>query len=117
MDRLQIHAVITGDIDLVDGHPNWIAECCSSLGLKTIFPLWGESRANHMRERMARQIEARISWINHGAIPVEWIGRVIDDVLVKELTALSESKGIDLCGENGEYHTMVSEFSPLPREN
>jgi diphthamide synthase (EF-2-diphthine--ammonia ligase) len=32
-----------------------------------------------------------------------FIGRIIDQELVKEL----ESLGIDPCGENGEYHTLV----------
>jgi uncharacterized protein (TIGR00290 family) len=112
---LGITAVITGDIDYVAGHPNWIEDCCKGLDLDVIRPLWQESRHALMEELLARGIEARITWVNHPGIPQSWKGRVIDADCVAELTQLSMHAGIDLCGENGEYHTMV--FSaPLFRE-
>ncbi len=36
-----------------------------------------------------------------------WLGRILDSHTVKEMQELHRSKGLDLCGENGEYHTMV----------
>jgi len=109
---LGITAVITGDIDHIEGHPNWIAECCSGLDLEVIRPLWQESRHALMEELITRGIQARITWINHPGIPRSWKGRVIDFDCLTELHRLSVNAGIDLCGENGEYHTIV-DSAPL----
>ena len=110
-----ITAVITGDIDYIEGHPNWIEDCCHGLDLEVIRPLWRESRHTLMEELITRGIQARITWINHPSIPPSWKGRVVDVDCLAELKHLSMHAGIDLCGENGEYHTMV--FSaPLFRD-
>jgi len=106
-DRGRVGAVVTGDIDIVAGHPNWIVERCTGLNIEVIRPLWKESRISLMKELLSRRIEAKITWINHPEIPQSWKGRIIDEQLLDELVALSERAGIDLCGENGEYHTMV----------
>jgi diphthamide synthase (EF-2-diphthine--ammonia ligase) len=34
----------------------------------------------------------------------EWIGRKIDNQFLKDIKAL---RSVDMCGENGEYHTLV----------
>jgi len=105
---LGITAVITGDINYVEGHPNWIEECCNGLDLEVIRPLWQESRLMLLEELITRGIEARITWINHPSIPLSWKGRIIDIKCLTDLKHLSIKAGIDLCGENGEYHTMVN---------
>jgi len=112
---LGITTVITGDIDYVEGHPSWIEECCNGLDLEVIRPLWRESRHMLLDELITRGIQARITWINHPSIPLSWKGRIIDLECVTELKHLSMKAGIDLCGENGEYHTMVV-FAPLFEE-
>jgi uncharacterized protein (TIGR00290 family) len=108
-----VEAVVTGDIDLVDGLPNWVRECVDASGvrLQVMTPLWGRDRLQLLRELVARRIEARLTHLAHEAIPRSWLGRMIDDGLIEELRALDESAGVDPCGENGEYHTMV-EWSP-----
>jgi diphthamide synthase (EF-2-diphthine--ammonia ligase) len=38
----------------------------------------------------------------------EWIGRELNQKTITELRALREQNGLDLCGEQGEYHTLVT---------
>lgn len=102
-------AVITGDIDEVEGQPNWIEQCCVGLDLEVIRPLWKSPRELIMTELISRGIKARISLINHPDIPLIWLGRIIDSQMLQDLKDLSQSKGIDLAGENGEFHTMVED--------
>ena len=45
----------------------------------------------------------------------EWLGRELDIDCLKSLKALSDEYEIDLCGENGEYHTMVVD-APIFKE-
>jgi diphthine-ammonia ligase len=109
-EHLEIDAVITGDIDLVNGNPNWIGECCKGLGIDVICPLWRRPRESLLQELIDRGIEARVTWINNEALPFEWRGRIIDEAFLKDIKDLAKNTGIDICGENGEYHTMVAKF-------
>jgi len=108
-EMADVEAVVTGDIDLVDGHPNWVRECVLDAGgrLQVLTPLWGRDRLELLHDLVGRGIEARLSHVANEAIPESWLGRIIDDGLIEELRALRESCGVDPCGENGEYHTMV----------
>jgi diphthine-ammonia ligase len=38
---------------------------------------------------------------------VSWLGRELDKQCLKDLKVLSDKFGIDVCGEKGEYHTMI----------
>lgn len=102
-----VDAVATGDIDRVEGHPNWIAECAVGTGLQVLLPLWHRPREALMGELLSRGIRARIQWLNRADLPREWLGQVIDASLLVKMQEHSARTGWDLCGENGEYHTMV----------
>lgn len=107
-DKYEAEGVITGDIDLVSGHSNWISERCNPLGLEVIRPLWKNQRDLLIKEILSRRIQAKITWINHPKIPRSFKGRLLDEKLLEELEELAGRNDIDLCGENGEYHTMVT---------
>lgn len=111
-EQFQLDCVVTGDIDFVDGHPNWITECCQGLNLRVFNPLWQVNREELLRELISRGITAKVTWIQKGRLPRTWLGRVIDESFVEDILALSAATGIDICGENGEYHTMVAAFPP-----
>ena len=107
-DTVHVEGVITGDIDVVENHLNWIEERCSELGMNAIRPLWKNDRLSLMNEILERKIEARITWINHPNIPSGWRGRLIDRSFLDELKVVTDKNKLDLCGENGEYHTIVT---------
>lgn len=106
-EELQISAVVTGDIDFVSGERSWIVECCEEARLNVLRPLWQEPRNSLLADFVRRKAKARVTWISHPAIPKEWIGRSVDENFVRDMTALCVKTGIDLSGENGEYHTMM----------
>lgn len=110
--RFQADAVVTGDIDEVAAFPNWIAQCAAAAGLETIRPLWRQPRLSLLREVVERKIQATISWINDPRLASLGVGRRLDDAWIQALESLAKTTDIDLCGENGEYHTMVCH---LPR--
>ncbi|MBX9768294.1 MAG: hypothetical protein K2X47_13555 [Bdellovibrionales bacterium] len=106
-EKLQISGVVTGDIDFVSGEPSWIVACCEDARLNVLRPLWQEARNSLLADFVRRKARARVTWINHPAIPKEWIGRSVDANFVRDMNALCAKTGIDLSGENGEYHTMT----------
>ncbi|OPZ09734.1 MAG: ATP-binding region [candidate division BRC1 bacterium ADurb.BinA292] len=107
-DEFGIDGVVTGDISEVDGCPNWIRERCRPVGLDVLTPLWGRDRADLLRLLLERGFKVRISCVKTRCLAPNWIGREIDESTITDFTALHDANGFDLCGENGEYHTIVT---------
>ena len=103
MKSLGVEAVITGDIDYVEGYPSLIKQCCDEVGLECIFPLWQENRDVLMKEIIDAGFDVLITHVSHPSMSQSWRGRKINKETVEELRRLP----IDLCGENGEYHSMT----------
>ncbi|HEA3084489.1 TPA: adenine nucleotide alpha hydrolase [Aeromonas dhakensis] len=105
----QLDGVVTGDIDSVGGAPNWIRERCRPLGLTVHTPLWQQSREALLADLLARGIVAHLSCVDTDVLTPEWVGRVLDKGALAELQQLAATRGFDACGEQGEYHTMVTD--------
>ena len=101
-------AVVYGDIDLVD-HRAWDERVSASVGLDAVLPLWQEPRLDLLDELRARGVEALLVAARDGLVSPELLGRTLDRALVEELAEL----GIDPCGEEGEYHTVVVDAPPF----
>lgn len=72
-------------------------------GLTPLFPLWHRPTWPLARAMIESGIEAYVSTVDLGKLPVEFAGRKFDLQLLGDLPA-----GIDPCGENGEFHTCVA---------
>jgi diphthine-ammonia ligase len=94
------HAVF-GDIDL-QPHRDWEEKVCTNAGLQAVLPLWKQDRRKLVMQMLEAGIETMIISCNE-TMGSGFIGRMITPALVDELEAM----GIDACGENGEYHTLV----------
>lgn len=92
---------VFGDIDL-QAHRDWEEKVCVNAGLTAVLPLWKQDRKSLVMQMLEAGIEAMIVSCNE-VMGERFIGEMITPALVEEL----ESMGIDACGENGEYHTLV----------
>jgi uncharacterized protein (TIGR00290 family) len=101
--RPDVRRVAFGDIFLRDVR-QYREERIAALGFDGIFPLWGEPPAELAREVIACGIRARLVCVDTQALSADFAGRAYDAALLAELPA-----GIDPCGENGEFHTFVSD--------
>lgn len=108
-EEWQLDGVVTGDIDSVAGAPNWIRERCHPLDLTVHTPLWQHSREALLADLLARGIVAHLSCVDTNVLTPEWVGRVLDKGALAELQQLATTQGFDACGEQGEYHTMVTD--------
>jgi diphthamide synthase (EF-2-diphthine--ammonia ligase) len=45
----------------------------------------------------------------------DWVGRLLDMKTLGLLAANSADTGLDMCGENGEYHTLVLDGPPFKK--
>lgn len=95
-------AACFGDID-IERNRAWCEARCQSAGLKAVFPLWHRDRGGNVRQLVALGYQCLIKSINNTLLPKSLLGRIID----ADVIAIMRECGIDICGENGEYHALV----------
>ena len=71
-------------------------------GLTPIFPLWGLPTDRLAHEMIGAGLKARVSCVDTRLIGPSFAGREFNATLVADLP-----RGVDPCGENGEFHTCV----------
>lgn len=102
-----IDVLVTGDIAEVNEQPNWIRECSKCCNMEVATPLWGRDRKSLLHELFKAKYDVVMSCIKLKSLPSEWLGRSLEEESLPELEAVRTANGLDLCGENGEYHTLV----------
>lgn len=102
----ELSYAIFGDIDL-QPHRYWEEKVCTNAGLTAVLPLWKEDRKQLVLRMLAEDVETIIVSCNE-EMGSNYIGEKITAELIDEL----EKINVDPCGENGEYHTLVTN-SPL----
>ncbi|MDG2433873.1 diphthine--ammonia ligase [Flavobacterium sp.] len=99
--KYTLDAAVFGDIDL-QAHKDWEDKVCEASGLKAVLPLWQQDRLTLVNEMIDKDIETMIVSCNT-TMGEEYLGCILS----KELAIELQQKGIDPCGENGEFHTLV----------
>jgi len=97
-----IKSMIFGDIYLQE-HKDWVERVCGELGIEAVEPLWGEEPERILLEFIDAGFEAIIVSAKADLFGKEWIGQKVDRDFFKYL----KENSINICGENGEYHTLV----------
>ncbi len=97
-------ALAFGDIHLADVRA-WYETRVIAAGLAHLEPLWGDAPADLAAEVIQRGYRAIITCIEEATADSAWLGRE----LTPDLLAAFAARGIDICGERGEYHTLVTD--------
>lgn len=95
-------AAAFGDID-IDGNRGWEQARCAAVGLTPVFPLWQTGREENVRRLIRLGYQCIVKSINNTLLPESLLGQTLDETVL----AVMQRAGIDLCGENGEYHTLT----------
>ena len=112
---LGVEVIVTGDMDLVDGMPNWMEECAAEVeGIKKVeLPLWRADRVACLERLVAESFSVVFSCVKSPWLDKEWIGMEITPEVIEEMKEIAKRNPpggalpLDLGGENGEYHSMV----------
>jgi len=95
---------VFGDIDLED-HLKWVENICASAGLQAYEPLWQTPRRALLDEFLELGFTATIIAVKQDLLSQKFLGRTLDRDVIAEL----ENAGVDASGEEGEYHTVVTD--------
>ncbi len=104
---LGICTLITGDIGRVGGHENWVRQCAEPLGVEVRTPLWDIAPEAALTRMVEAGFDAVISCVRTDVLGVDWLGTHLTWAALERLMRDCRQTGIDVCGEQGEYHTLV----------
>mgnify|MGYP003609288645 CR=1 FL=1 len=96
-----LDSAVFGDIDL-QVHKDWEDKVCQASSLQAVLPLWQQNRIDLVNEMLENGIVTMIVSCNP-IMGETYLGKILNKELAQEL----HEKGIDPCGENGEFHTLV----------
>ena len=99
--KYDLEVAVFGDIDL-QPHKDWEDKVCAAASLKAILPLWQQDRIVLVNQMLENGIVTMIVSCNT-MMGEQYLGKILTKELAQEL----HEKGIDPCGENGEFHTLV----------
>lgn len=90
-----------GDIFLED-LKKYREEKLADVGLKGLFPLWKIDTRELINEFLDLGFKTIVTCVNSEFLDQSFVGRVIDEKFIQDLP-----KNVDVCGENGEFHTFT----------
>jgi len=103
-----IDTLATGDIAEVAEHdPNWIVDRAKRCGVDVVRPLWHQDRLNLLNRLFTLKFKVIFSCVKSPWFTDDWLGMELSPTLIQKLSELSERTGLDICGEQGEYHTLT----------
>lgn len=91
---------IFGDI-LLEDLRKYRDEKLSEVGIKGVYPLWNRNTQEVLKEFLGLGFKAITVCVNAKLLGKEFVGRIVDEDFIKGLP-----KNVDVCGENGEFHTF-----------
>lgn len=96
-----ITSIAFGDLFLQDIR-DYRERQLAGTGLVPIFPLWQLPTARLAGDMMAAGVKAKITCVDSSKVDRSFVGRDFNAEFVRDLP-----RGVDPCGENGEFHTFV----------
>ena len=100
-NQYKLTDAVFGDID-IQSHRDWEEKVCKAVTINCNLPLWQQDRRTLVTEMIDAGIVAMIVSCNDH-LGQEFLGKIINT----ETIELLDKKGVDICGENGEFHTVV----------
>lgn len=98
-----LKGMVFGDIYL-EAHREWIERVCGDLGIEALLPLWEEDTERLVSEFLDSGFETTIVSGRTELIDEKWIGKKLD----RDFVGYLKTRGLDPCGEDGEFHTFVT---------
>lgn len=97
-----VEAMAFGDLFLSDIR-RYREQKLAGTGITPAFPLWGADTAELAAEMFAAGLEATVVTVDTRRLDPSMVGKRYDSDFIAALP-----RGVDPCGENGEFHTCVT---------
>jgi len=100
-----VEGLVTGDVyDVAMHEAGWLDRICKKVGLSPVRPLWHRDTGQIIKEFINAGFKATVVRVKNEVLGLEWLGRQVNKQFLSDLPP-----NVDLCGENGEFHTFVTD--------
>ena len=99
--------MVTGNVKLEE-HREIYGSLCERAGLELVEPLKGLDTLELLMEYSKIDLQFMIIGIRDDELDSRWLGEIVTRQNFEEFLTDVLSRGIDPCGEYGEYHTLVT---------
>jgi len=106
LEKLDIDGVITGAI-ASKYQADRIDRLCKELELYHFHPLWGKDREELLNEMLDADMRIIFSAVAAHGLDPTWLGEPLTHERIMMLKELNNRYGVDMCGEGGEYESLV----------
>lgn len=108
LKQMGVEGAVFGDIDIQE-HKDWVNRVCSEVDITPMEPLWGLDPKQILTDFIDEGFEAIVVNVKADLFGEEWLGRKVDRSFLQDLQKLRGEHDLHLCGESGEYHTLVTD--------
>ena len=113
-EKYKIKGIVTGAVASTY-QASRIQKICNDLNLKVFNPLWQKNQMELMKELIKDKFEVIITGIAAYPLGESWLGRKLDENMLKDLEKLEKEYKINVAGEGGEFETLVVD-SPIHKK-
>ena len=108
LKQMGVEGAVFGDTD-IQGHKDWVYRVCGEMDIIPMEPLWGLNPEQILTDFIDEGFEAIVVNVKADLLGEEWLGRKVDESFLEDLQKIRREHDIHICGESGEYHTLVTD--------
>ena len=105
-EKYKIHGIVTGALHS-DYQASRIKKICDRLGLQCVNPLWHKDEFQYLQDIIKNKFKVIIIGVSAYPLSASWLGRVINEDFIIDVTKLHEKYKIHVAGEGGEFESFV----------
>ena len=106
IELLNVKGIVSGAI-ASNYQRDRVDTICGELGIIHLSPLWGKDPQELLETEIKSGMEIIVTHVAARGLDEKWLGRRIDMKAAAELKMLGERYGVNVCGEGGEYESLV----------
>ncbi|MFO7677514.1 MAG: diphthine--ammonia ligase [Thermoplasmatota archaeon] len=104
--QYNIQAIVTGTVESIYQSTR-IQTICDNLDLECFNPLWQKNQIELLHDLIKNNFKILITGVFAYPLTKEWVGKIINESLIKEVINLNEKYCINPAGEGGEFESFV----------
>ena len=105
IEKADVEAVVSGAI-ASEYQRTRIEKICHDAGVKSFMPLWHKNQKKLLQEMLDAGFVILIDAVAAAGME-KFLGKIIDETIIKEMEKVEEKYKINFGGEGGEYETLV----------
>jgi diphthine-ammonia ligase len=107
LKKLKTDTLVTGVMTTPE-HIDYYQEICDPIKVKHYAPLWGRNPLIALEEMKQLGFRMLVVGVDSSmASSKDWLGKELDDEMLREIERLERDQRMNPIGEQGEYHTLV----------